>query len=128
MVVGHSLGTVVAYDLLTKLPGTYRVRQFVTAGSPLGMPVVKRHLLGGAAGQPKPAVPGAVPRRSGGWLNAYDVLDFVALLHPLAGDFAETVPGQVSDERTFNATGPHSITDYLSDPDVAGPIGRALEF
>jgi hypothetical protein len=92
------------------------------------MPVVKRHLLGGAAGQPKPAVPGAVPRRSGGWLNAYDVLDFVALLHPLAGDFAETVPGQVSDERTFNATGPHSITDYLSDPDVAGPIGRALEF
>ena len=126
VVVGHSLGTIVAYDVLTRLPGTYRVRQFVTAGSPLGLPVVKRHLLG-AAGRPRPAVPGAVPLRSTGWLNAYDVLDFVALLHPLAGTFDETLPGQVADERTYNATGPHSITDYLSDPDVAGPIGRALE-
>jgi hypothetical protein len=70
----------------------------------------------------------AVPRRSHGWLNAYDVLDFVALLHPLAGDFAATVAGQVADERTYNPTGPHSITDYPADPDVAGPIGRALEF
>jgi pimeloyl-ACP methyl ester carboxylesterase len=127
VVVGHSLGSVVAYDLLTALPGTYRVRQFITAGSPLGMPVVQRHLLG-ADGGPKAAVPAAVPRRSNGWLNAYDVLDFVALLHPLAGEFAETVPGQVTDERTHNATGPHSISDYLADPDVAGPIGRALEF
>lgn len=127
VVVGHSLGSVVAYDLLTRLPDSYRVRQFITAGSPLGLPVVKRHLLG-TTGQPKPAVPAAVPRRANGWLNAYDVLDFVALLHPLAGDFTETVAGQVADERTFNATGPHSITDYLSDPDVAGPIGRALEF
>jgi hypothetical protein len=127
VVVGHSLGSVVAYDVLTALPGTYRVRQFITAGSPLGMPVVQRHLLG-ADGGPKAAVPAAVPRRSNGWLNAYDVLDFVALLHPLAGEFAETVPGQVTDERTHNATGPHSISDYLADPDVAGPIGRALEF
>ena len=127
VVVGHSLGSVVAYDLLTALPSTFRVRQFVTAGSPLGLPVVKRHLLG-ADGRTRPTVPGAVPHRSHGWLNAYDVLDFVALLHPLAGDFAEAVPGQITDERTHNATGPHSITDYLADPDVAAPIGRALEF
>ena len=127
VVVGHSLGTVVAYDLLTRLPDTFPVRQFVTAGSPLGLPVVQRHLLG-ASERAKPPVPGPVPRRAGGWLNAYDVLDVVALLHPLAGAFTETAGRQVTDERTHNPGGPHSITDYLADPDVAGPIGRALEF
>jgi hypothetical protein len=71
-------------------------------------------------------VPACVPRAAGGWLNAYDVLDVVALVHPLAGTYAEAVGGQLSDERTHNPTGPHSIEDYLSDPDVAGPIGRAL--
>ena len=30
------------------------------------------------------------------------------------------------DERTQNPSDPHSIQDYLSDPDVAGPIADAL--
>lgn len=125
VVVGHSLGSVVAYDLLTTLPAEYRVRQFVTAGSPLGYPVVQRHLIG-SAGVGKPVVPAAVPGCVAAWLNAYDVLDVVALLHPLAGTYTEATAGQLTDTRTFNAGGPHSISDYLSDPDVAGPIGRAL--
>ena len=33
---------------------------------------------------------------------------------------------RIRDERTFNPTYPHSIADYLSDPDVAGPIGNVL--
>jgi hypothetical protein len=126
VVVGHSLGSIVAYDLLTWLPGTYTVRQFVTAGSPLGLPVVQRHLLGAGGG--KPRVPASVPDRAEGWLNAYDVLDVVALLHPIKGQFTEKRAGQLVDERTHNPGGPHSISDYLSDPDVAGPIGRALAF
>jgi hypothetical protein len=53
------------------------------------------------------------------------VLDVVALVHPLASRFSDG--GQrVRDERTFNSTYPHSIADYLSDPDVAGPIGDVL--
>lgn len=125
VVIGHSLGSIVAYDALTRLPDRYRVRLLVTAGSPLGYPIVQKNLLGKQPGRP-PAVPACVPRVAGGWLNAYDVLDVVALVHPLTGAYAEAVGGQLSDERTHNATGPHSIEDYLSDPDVAGPIGRAL--
>ena len=125
VVVGHSLGSIVAYDALTRLPDRYRVPLLVTAGSPLGYPVVQKNLLGKEDGRP-PAVPARVPRVAGGWLNAYDVLDVVALVHPLGGSFAEAVGGQLRDERTHNPTGPHSIEDYLADPDVAGPIGRAL--
>jgi hypothetical protein len=125
VVVAHSLGSVVGYDLLTRLDPAYRVRQLVTAGSPLGYPVVQRNLLG-AAGANRPAVPDCVPRTAGAWLNAYDVADFVSLIHPLAGTFRQSADGQMRDERTHNPSGPHAIDDYLSDPDVAGPIGRAL--
>ncbi|MGW4369028.1 hypothetical protein ACWEKT_25610 [Nocardia takedensis] len=125
VVVGHSLGSIVAYDLLTLLPTSYRIAMFVTAGSPLGFPIVQKNLLGKQVGT-KPAVPSIVPPRPAAWLNAYDVLDIVALIHPLAGTFHESVAGQLVDERTHNPTGPHAIEDYLSDPDIAVPIARAM--
>jgi hypothetical protein len=125
VVVAHSLGTVVAYDALSRLPAAYRIRQLVTAGSPLGYPVVQRHLLGARRDGPPP-VPAALPVSRGAWVNAYDVADFVCLIHPLAGRFTEAAGGQLRDERTHNAGGPHAIEDYLADPDVAGPVGRAL--
>jgi hypothetical protein len=53
------------------------------------------------------------------------VLDVVALVHPLASRFSSG-PQRIRDERTFNPTAPHSVSDYLSDPDVAGPIGDVL--
>src|SRR6266487_4158568 len=40
VLVSHSLGTVVAMDLLTRLPDQVEVAQLVTAGSPLGMDTV----------------------------------------------------------------------------------------
>jgi hypothetical protein len=49
----------------------------------------------------------------------------VALVHPLASRFSSG-PQRIRDERTFNPTAPHSVSDYLSDPDVAGPIGDVL--
>src|SRR5690606_19306782 len=38
VVVGHSLGSVVAIDLLRHLPPTVRIRRLVTIGSPAGVP------------------------------------------------------------------------------------------
>ena len=117
----HSLGTVVGYDVFDSIRNTVEVPLFITAGCPLGLPVVQRSLLPTAkvsGKRPGPAVDGAaVP-----WLNAYDVRDFVALASPLAGFYA----APLQEERTFNASDPHSIQDYLADPDVARPIGRAL--
>jgi hypothetical protein len=131
VVIGHSLGSIVAYDLCSDFTASIRVRLLVTAGSPLGYPIVRRNLRGGAEGvddRPVPAVLDPIPgtgRDRVWWLNAFDVLDVVALVHPLASRFSDG--GQrIRDERTFNPTYPHSIADYLSDPDVAGPIGDVL--
>jgi hypothetical protein len=46
----------------------------------------------------------------------------VALVHPLA----DVYDAPLQEERTFNPSDPHAIQDYLADPDVARPIGRAL--
>jgi hypothetical protein len=119
VLVAHSLGSIVGYDVFDTLAGEVDVRMVVTCGSPLGFPVVRGELRpsGGQRGAPA-AKRGPVP-----WLNAYDVRDFVCLIHPLRDHFGQAP----RDERTFNAGDPHSIEDYLADPDVARPVGRALQ-
>jgi hypothetical protein len=128
VVLGHSLGSVVAYDLLAQRDDVVKqlnVSLFVTAGCPLGLKVVKKRVIG-FSGDGLPRVPAVVPNRAGGWLNAFDPKDIVALIHPLAPEFAPSGPGQIVDEQTNNPSGPHAIIDYLADPDVAAPIARAM--
>jgi hypothetical protein len=121
VILAHSLGSVVGYDLFDALDGAVDIPLFVTAGCPLGLPVVERNLRPSwnrSGKRPGPELKGApVP-----WLNAFDVRDFVALVHPLANFYS----GDLRDERTLNAGDPHSIQDYLADPDVARPLGRVL--
>ena len=68
VLVSHSLGTVVAMDLLTRLPEQLQVVQLVTAGSPLGH---GHGLQAAAERRPAPARPGrglaerVVPRGRG---------------------------------------------------------------
>jgi hypothetical protein len=121
IVLAHSLGSVVGYEVFDALGGAVDVPLFVTTGCPLGLPAVMRNLVPpwkGGGKRPGPELGGAqVP-----WLNAFDVRDFVALVHPLGSVYA----GALRDERTHNPSDPHSIQDYLADPDVARPIGRVL--
>ena len=121
VIVAHSLGTIVGYDLFDRLHGAVDVPLFVTTGCPLGLRPVLRNLLpawNGRGKRPGPERDGApVP-----WLNAFDVRDFAALVHPLADVFRAFL----QEERTCNPSDPHAIQDYLADPDVARPVGRAL--
>ena len=111
VLVSHSLGTVVARDLLGDAKLRDRTMLWVTAGSPLGLDAVEKNLL--TQGARNPGV---------SWVSAYDVHDIVALGHPL-------LPGwgpPLSDVRVDNGDSPHSIERYLTHPEVAGPIGTAV--
>lgn len=110
VLVSHSLGTVVARDLLHDAGLRGRTRLWVTTGSPLGLEAVQDNLLD--RGCLHPAVE---------WLTAYDVNDVVALGHPLAGSWGPPL----TDLEVENDTDPHSVSRYLGHPQVAEPIGVA---
>jgi hypothetical protein len=113
VLVSHSLGTVVARDLLEDAAVRDRTVLFVTAGSPLGLQACYKNLLAGGPVHPKVHA----------WLSAFDPDDFVALGHPL-----ERLYGQpLEDLRVDNpANKAHAIEHYLGHERVATRIGDAL--
>lgn len=113
VLVSHSLGTVVAMDLLTELPPALEVTLLVTAGSPLGLDAVYRRLI--TRGPVRPNV--------GSWVNTWTAADAVAIGCPLADDWR----GQLDEVLVSNPTEKaHSIEEYLSHAAVARPIRAAL--
>jgi hypothetical protein len=111
VVVAHSLGTIVAYVVLREHP-EIRPRLFLTAGSPLGLDVIRDNL----------PVPRAIPADR--WLNVSDDDDIVALFPKL--DERSFVDGIDNITDIDNGDEPHSIVRYLSDERVGHAIATAL--
>ena len=84
VVVSHSMGTVIAYDCLKRLPECAKVDGFMTLGSPLGIDEIQDKLAPGwtrADGFPHERV-------AHEWVNVFDRLDVVCGLDPqLANDY-----------------------------------------
>ena len=120
VLVGHSLGSVVAYEALCANPG-WPVRMLVTLGSPLGIPnlifdrLQPAPLPKGHAGTiPRGRWPG--PGRA--WANVADRGDVVALVKDLRGAFGPGVDCWVVD----NGATAHDAGPYLT----AVQTGRAI--
>ncbi|MFG2222052.1 trypsin-like peptidase domain-containing protein [Streptomyces sp. NPDC048644] len=112
--VTHSLGTVVAMDLVSRLPAGLRPLTLVTVGSPLGLDAVHRRLL-----RPGTERPASVTD----WINVWCPTDAVAVGCPLA-----PVWGEVTDIAVINARDrAHRIDAYLSHPEVAARLAQALD-
>jgi hypothetical protein len=123
VVVAHSLGTVVAYNLLRQqghLRG-WNCVLFVTLGSPLGIGEIRTTLRGLA-----PIRCPACVRR---WFNAMDERDVVAL-YPLDTTHFPLDPAAPAIENKQDVrnktTNRHGIAGYLDDREVARRIYDAL--
>jgi hypothetical protein len=117
VVVAHSLGTVVAYNLLRRegAANGWIVPLFVTLGSPLAVKAIKKALA-----------PNTHPECVGKWFNAMDERDVVAL-YPLNADNFPISPSIENKTDIDNQTeNRHGITGYLNDKDVAKSIYDAL--
>ncbi|GAO07835.1 hypothetical protein NCG97_34345 [Streptomyces lydicamycinicus] len=114
VVVGHSLGTILAYEVL--MEQGREVELLVTVGSPLAITEVQDHL----------ARPPAVPAGVAAWHNASDLRDLVALDHTLRPEFAPQE--RVTDLLVTNDSGNHhGISEYLSQHEVRAPVQRIFD-
>lgn len=116
VVVGHSLGSVVAYNVLRRASPAIEVNMYATVGSPLGLKAIRRRL----------DAPLAMPSCVKGWFNALDERDVVAL-HPLDSVNFNINPSIENKTDVKNHTdNRHGISGYLDDAVVAKTIHDAL--
>jgi hypothetical protein len=116
VVVGHSLGTIVAYSVLCTDRRRLQVPLFVTVGSPLGVRSVRDQFR-----------PLRSPANVASWYNAFDTRDVVAL-YPLDKDNFPIDPAIRNNNSVRNHTdNRHGIVGYLDDAAVAQEIfGKLL--
>jgi hypothetical protein len=118
VVVSHSLGTVVAYNVLMSRSGPFpsvHVPLFVTLGSPLAVNAIKSRLR-----------PHTFPAPVAKWYNALDPDDVVSL-YPLTKKHFNTGGTITNHDKVKNHTGnQHGISGYLDDPAVAKRIYDAV--
>lgn len=118
VVIGHSLGSVVAFEALHKLKT--KIPLFITIGSPLGLRNVIRDRL---VPQP-PAFPMSVLR----WINVAATDDVVAAEMDISDLFESVPPGVVFEAgvRVGNGSEPHSAAFYLGKKEIGEPLGRTI--
>jgi hypothetical protein len=111
VLIGHSLGSVVAFEFLRRHP-VQHLELFVTLGSPLGLRAIHHHL-------PDPGFGSGVgvPPNIRTWVNLRNPRDSVAC----AGSLTQWWPG-VQDGEVNNQKAAHSAERYLSKK----PTGDAL--
>jgi hypothetical protein len=114
IVVGHSLGSVVAYEVLRERQKN-TVPRYITVGSPLGIRAIRRRL----------STPLTVPGGVADWFNARDAQDVVAL-YPLDQDnFAVDPPVRNFNNVKNHTENHHGIDGYLDDLNVVRAMSEA---
>lgn len=111
VVISHSMGTMVAYDVLRNCADCPPVDTLITLGSPLGVREVQQELKAG--GKKSVDFPAATLRR---WINIYDPLDPICGADPKFSNDYEPVDGKrVEDVKESNwGSWRHTITHYLA--------------
>ena len=116
VIVAHSLGSVVAADLLYRLPEHTELRMLITLGSPLTLGPLRRHLARRRQRFPYEVV--------GPWINLCGTGDVVTGFRGLSPVYAEALDVFVDTGSGHEPRAAHAATAYLDLPVAA----RALEW
>lgn len=126
LIIAHSLGSVIAYDLLASQPQWMDTRsvQLLTLGSPLGLRYIQARIFGSMK-----VYPSAVSH----WDNVSAYGDMVSLDTTLQDDFVKMkelgvlerindIVGIKTRYKDVNGMNPHKSYGYLAHPTVAGLV------
>lgn len=139
MLISHSMGCMVAYDVLWKFSrmSEYkqlwqrRVQVWLTIGNPLGEPSVLNGLYD--SNEPED---GRYPTNVNKWININAVDDYIAHDQTIADDFRPMISRQLVQELSDGPAiynlwkdnkgrcNPHNLFGYLNHPDVASQVAR----
>jgi len=112
IVIAHSLGSVIAVDLISRLPPDLTVDLLITVGSPLAS-----HLFGVETARLNERFP---HDRVRSWLNIYDPMDVVTMGRGIGTEYPAAL------DLAVNVSWDHDIEAYMAHPIVAEAIGHAL--
>lgn len=127
ILIAHSMGSIIAYDVLNQLKSEVGIDTFVTVGCPLGIPIIRSKLAkehgfeNGSKARLK--TPENVRQQ---WINLADLRDKIALYHKLGEAFSPNPNGiQVIDKDVINDyqvngdKNPHKAYGYLRTQELA---------
>jgi hypothetical protein len=131
LLIAHSMGSIVAYDVLTRIVPDINIDTFVTCGSPLGIPVIMHKIRSEQEYIDQPlSVPENITRR---WYNLSDLGDRVAINYNLADDYHKNSKGiSIIDKQVHNTyqygnkKNPHNAYGYLRTPEMSEIIHTFL--
>ncbi|MFE4726131.1 hypothetical protein [Microbacterium sp. NPDC056736] len=117
VIVGHSLGSVIAADLVRRLPASIEVAGMVTIGSPLASDVFGVDKLRETLSEP--------PGHLGWWVSFWDGNDLVAARRGVSSAFPWMMDLRVH-TKSLGPMAAHEAVEYLSHDVVAEAVGFAL--
>jgi hypothetical protein len=131
MLISHSMGSIISYDVMALEHKHVKVETFVTLGSPLGLPVIMSKIAH-ELGQPGKRLKTPESIRHA-WYNMSDLRDKVAINYTLADDYDANSKGvRALDIPVYNdyegreKHNPHKVYGYLRTPEMADIIQSFL--
>ncbi|OFX84202.1 MAG: hypothetical protein A2W99_00300 [Bacteroidetes bacterium GWF2_33_16] len=128
-IVAHSMGTIIAYDILTFILPDFKINTFATIGSPLGIPFVRSRIALEQKiklNNTKLKTPPGVHKN---WYNFSDLEDDVAINYSLKNDFDENNAGIRATDFIVNTDyeidgerNPHKSFGYLRTPEFSSVL------
>lgn len=132
LLIAHSMGSIIAYDVLHSLENSVDINTMITVGSPLGLPMIVSRIFNELKAEDKKLKKLKTPENvKYHWYNISDKDDKVALDHTLADDYGQNKnnvqPFDISVYNDYNINrerNPHKIYGYLRSAGMAQIISH----
>jgi hypothetical protein len=134
MLIGHSMGSILAYDVLTGVASDITINIFVTMGSPLGLPPIMLKILTGQSKKQHKHMSVEIPNNiTKSWYNFFDPTDKISANHKLSDCYKKNarhvrvVDTIVSNNYEYRGEkNPHTVYGYLRTPEFARLLDEFL--
>ena len=134
LLIAHSMGSIIAFEVLELLKNELDIDTLVTVGSPLGQPVIiskiRTELQRTDDEKIKPRTPENIRNK---WFNLSDLEDNIAMNYNIADDYDKNSKGiQPEDMEVYNnytfeqKRNPHKSYGYLRTPEMSEIIYQFL--